>query len=165
MNFKSLKDLKKEPIDEFYDLSTPNLIYRNDIEFGEYIVDQDDIMRIDLIYQKMYGLEFNEVGNSLENIDIILYINDIDNPLNIIKGQVLLFPPFDNLERFRRSEEQIEESRLSIREKLVVPNKSTKKDSNRLKYIEQDYSLPPVVLKTPREPVRLDGNRISVGGI
>jgi hypothetical protein len=35
------------------------------------------------------------------------------------------------------------------------PDKVSKVDVSRQQYIENDYSLPPVVLSTPREPVRL----------
>jgi len=165
MDFKSIADIKKESPNGLFDLSTPNLTYRSDVNLNSYTVDQGDIMRIDIIFQKIYGLEANEVGMSLENIDIILFINGIDNPLNIIKGQVILYPSLDDMEKFRKTEEQIDQSRLSIKEKLIVPNKSTKKDKNRLRYIEQDYSLPPVVLRTPKAPIRLDGSRMSVGGL
>jgi hypothetical protein len=51
------------------------------------------------------------------------------------------------------------------RNKLSVPNKSTKKDTNREKYKENNYSLPPVVLSKPREPVRLENGKFSIGGL
>lgn len=165
MDFKSLIDINKNFTEEFYDLSTPNLIYRTDVSFSEYTVEQGDDMRIDLIFKKMYALEPNEVDTVIQNIDIILFINNIDNPLDIMKGQILIYPSLKDFDKFRRDEEQLEESRVSIKEKLTVPNKSTKKDSNRLKYIEQDYSLPPVVLRNPKQPVRLDGNKMSIGGL
>lgn len=165
MDIESLNNLKRESPDEIYDFTKPNLVYRTDIPLQEYTVQEGDDMRIDLIFQNMYNLEPNEVGEALANVDIVLFINNIDNPLNIVKGQVLLYPPFDRFSEFRRTDESIEEDRNSVREKLIVPNKNTKKDSSRKNYLENDFSLPPVVLRKPRSPVRLDGSKISVGGL
>jgi hypothetical protein len=49
-------------------------------------------------------------------------------------------------------------SSINITKQLGVqnsPDKVSKVDVSRQQYIENDYSLPPVVLSTPREPVRL----------
>ena len=47
----------------------------------------------------------------------------------------------------------------------VISDKTTRKDNNRSKYVENGYSLPPVVLNTPQAPVRLEGQSIVVGGV
>jgi hypothetical protein len=56
-------------------------------------------------------------------------------------------------------------STSQVKKKLAVPNKTTRKDNNRSKYVENGYSLPPVVLNTPQAPVRLEGQSIVVGGV
>ena len=45
------------------------------------------------------------------------------------------------------------------------PNKTTRVDPNRQNYIENDYSLSPVVLDTPKEPVRIVDGKFSIGGL
>lgn len=166
MDFKSINEYVKFDTDlDLYDLSTPSFIFRDDLTLNEYVVKSDNEMRIDLIFQDMYKLEPNEVGVYLESIDIILHINNIDNPLNIKSGLTLLYPLLDDLSKFRYELSQLEEEKLSIREKLVVPNKSTRKDKDREKFKSSNYSLPPVVLETPRPPVRISNGRFSVGGL
>jgi hypothetical protein len=53
-----------------------------DGELETYIVGRDDEMRIDLIFRNIYELESNEVGIYLGNIDVLLTLNNIDNPLS-----------------------------------------------------------------------------------
>jgi hypothetical protein len=53
----------------------------------------------------------------------------------------------------------------AVRKALAVPNKSSKKDSARKKFTENDYLLPPVVLNASKEPVRLEEGKIVIGGI
>jgi len=146
-------------------LTTPSFIYREDKISGEYKVKREHEMRVDLLFQDIYNLEPNEVGVYLENIDILLYINNIDNPLSIKEGMILKFPNISNFGEFRISLSTLEEDKLSIREQIIVPNKSTRKDKDREKFKSNNYSLPPVVLETPRAPVRISNGKFSVGGI
>lgn len=166
MNIKSIYEYTKfDSSIDLYDLSTPSFLFRNDLRLEEYTVKGENEMRIDLILQDMYKLEPNEVGLYLENIDVILYINNIDNPLNIKKGLILLYPSIEDMEKFRYELSQLEEEKLSIKEKLVVPNKSTKKDPNRERFKANNYSLPPVVLDKPKPPVRISNGKFSIGGV
>lgn len=165
MDIESLNNLKRKSNEELFDLTKPNILFRDDLPMTEYIVKSGDEMRIDIIFQNMYNLEPNEVGLNLSNIDIILSINNIDNPLNINKGDVLLYPEFDKLDDFRRSDESIEEDRDSVKERLIMPNKSTRKDPDRKKFADNDFSLPPVVLRKSKAPVRIEGNNITFGGL
>lgn len=168
MDIESINKYVKFDTDlDLYDLTTPSFLYRtnDEVNLREYVVRKEDEMRIDLIFQSMYNLEPNEVGNFLNNIDIILYINNIDNPLNIREGLTLLYPLFDDFSKFRYELSQLEEEKLSIKEKLVVPNKTTKKDKDREKFKANNYLLPPVVLDTPKPPVRISNGRFSIGGV
>jgi hypothetical protein len=47
---------------------------------------------------------------------------------------------------------------------LINSNKSTKKDKNREKFIENGFALPPTLNPIPRPAVRIDGNDIVIGG-
>jgi hypothetical protein len=55
----------------------------------------------------------------------------------------------------------------NIRDVLSVanPNKSTRKDGSRQKFVENNYLLPPVVLGSTRDPVRTGEGTILIGGM
>ncbi len=122
-------------------------------------------MRPDLLIRDMYDLSPNEVGLYLGNIDIILFINNIDNPLNIKKGMILSYPSsLEDFDKYRFVEDP-DVPKTSAKDRLVVPNKSTKKDKSREKFKENNFSLPPTILDKPRPPVRIENGRFSIGGL
>lgn len=167
MDIKSLQNyIIKNSDTGFYDLFTPTFISNPNIRLNQYTVDKDDEMRIDLVFGNMYGIQFEDLLSYIEDIDVILYINNIDNPLNIKEGMVLDYPIIGELESFRYLPTTTTNN-SSIIKKLGTPNinKSTRKDTSRQEYIENDYSLSPVVLDTPREPVRIENGRFSIGGL
>jgi hypothetical protein len=164
--FSLYKTVKFSTIDNVYNLFEPTIVFRDD-STQEYTVTDSDEMRIDLIFQNMYNITPNSIYEELENIDIILRLNDIDNPLNIKKGMVLKYPTMGQFENYRYSE-VLEDTNNEVIKQLGVknnPNKTTRVDPNRQNYIENDYSLSPVVLDTPREPVRIVDGRFSIGGL
>lgn len=168
MDIKSLQNyIKKNSNTGFYDLFTPTFISNPNIRLNQYTVSKDDEMRIDLVFGNMYNIQFTDLLSYIEDIDVILYINNIDNPLNVKEGMILDFPIIAELEDFRYlSPTTI--SNNSITKKLGTPNnpdKTTRKDISRQNYIENDYSLSPVVLDIPREPVRIENGRFSIGGL
>lgn len=159
MDIKSLTLLKR-PRNGFYDLFNPQILRTPSSDMEEYIVQKGEEMRIDLVMLSMY----DEDRSVLENIDIICFINDLDNPLNIFPGQKIYYPPYAQLDSYRILVNQ-KNSTSQVKNKLAVPNKTTRKDNKRSKYVENGYSLPPVVLNTPQAPVRLEGDNILVGGV
>ena len=156
---------------DLYNLIEPTLIYLDDVpgidvSYKDFLVEEYHEMRIDLLFRDMYELEPNEVGVYLGNIDIICFINDIDNPLNIVRGMTLRYPSLEDFDKFRISASGDDFGKKEdVKSKLVVPNKSTKKDKNRQMFKDNGFSLPPVVLNRPRPPVRLENGRFSVGGL
>jgi hypothetical protein len=137
-----------------------------DNELGTYVVGRDDEMRIDLIFKNIYELESNEVGVYLGNIDVLLTLNNIDNPLNIKEGTVIKYPQLGQFDLFRLViDENQSKIKNAVGQKLAVPNKTTRKDKARGSYLASDYSLPPVVLEAPREPVRIEDDVFSIGGL
>lgn len=167
MNITSLNNLvTNEEQDGLFDLFDNFILYRTDVSMSEYVVKKFEEMRIDVIFQSMYGFEPNEVDLYLSDIDIILVINGIDNPLNIKEGMVLKYPSLvEDFEKFRYTEDKLNSSRRNVLPRLVVPNVSTKKDKDRENYKKSGYSLPPVVLETPKAPVRVDNGQIKMGGL
>jgi len=119
-------------------------------------------MRMDLVMLSMYDNDMSAIGH----MDVILYINDIDNPINIVEGMVLIYPPdIGQLDTYRVTLSETSDTGRNVRRQLAVPNKSSKKDPARKKFIENDYLLPPVVLESARKPVRLENGKIIIGGI
>lgn len=161
MNIISIADAKK-PRNGFWDLFVPKILPRNpnDVSFIEYTVEKEQDMRLDTVMLAVY----NNDSSVLSNMDIICYINDLDNPLNIYPGMKLIFPRIEDFEAFRVDYSNKTET-SKIKTLLGTRNKTTRKDENRTKYLENNYSLPPTVMTTPREPVRLVGENIVMGGL
>lgn len=151
--------------DGLFDLFDSYILYRPDFPLFQYEVQEWDEMRIDLIFQNIYNLEPNEVGYYLGSIDVILFINFIDNPLNIKKGMIIKYPEFTNIEAYRYNEDSHSATKRKTKPLLAVPNVSTKKDSDREKYKKSNYSLPPVALENPKPPVRIEDGMFKVGGL
>ena len=158
MNIKSLDDAKYES--GFYGIETPSFVYRNNIRLFSYVVQRHEEMRIDLVMKSIYG-----ESDYFKDLDVILYINGIDNPLEIRESDTILYPNPGDLGEFRYYERGNFTENKKISEKLGVPNKTTRKDSNREKFINNGYSLPPVVMAESKNPVRIDKNTIFIGGL
>lgn len=168
MDITSLqKDTKIDTTTGMYDLFATTFYYNPTVSLREYVVTIDDEMRIDLVFRNMYGIELDILHLYLQDVDIILYINNIDNPLNLKEGMILKYPTITDMDKFRYIPTTAQVSN-DISKQLGVqnsPDKTNKVDSIRQQYIENNYSLPPVVLDTPREPVRLIDGRFSIGGL
>jgi hypothetical protein len=166
MDIKVLNEFVRFDEDlDLFDITQSYLILREDLSFSEIEVEEWHEMRVDLLFRDMYNLDPFEVGLYLGNIDIILFVNNIDNPLNIKRGMTLRFPSsLEDFDKFRFTEDPSSD-RLSVKERLVVPNKSTKKDKSREKFKENGFSLPPTVLEKPRPPVRIENGQFSIGGL
>ena len=171
MEIVSLNKLKKnisKTNTDLYDLFAVNFIFNISIELLEYIVTQDDEMRIDLVFLNMYKLDLSSLDQYTEDIDVICFINNIDNPLNVKAGSTLLYPyNRSDLGEFRYSP-IVDDSSENISMQLAVPNlpnKSTRIDKSRKTYLDSDYSLSPVVLEIPKEPVSIVDGFFTIGGI
>ena len=159
MNIKSLNDIRAPRVG-LVDLFVPVIIRAYPLSnLGEYTVQKQEDMRIDLVMSSIYGEDCD-----LENVDIICFINNIDNPLNIFVGQKLYYPSPNEFDSYRITTDS-KKSSSKIKNRLAIPNKTNRKDNNRSKYIDSGYSLPPVVLNTPKAPVRLEDKSILVGGV
>jgi hypothetical protein len=162
MNIKSLESLKYNVYTKLYNFYYPVLAYLDiNIEsLNLYVVQKGEEMRIDLVMMSMY-----DNIDSLKHIDVLLFINNIDNPLNIIEGDFIFYPLIETLDSYRFSFDPSSRTGENVRKALALPNKTTKKDGNRKKFIENNYSLPPVLLDESKPPVRVEGDKIVIGGI
>lgn len=143
----------------YYEMIEPHLIYRNDIPLYTYEVQKFEEMRIDSVMMSIYDNIL-----LLPNSDIILYLNGIDNPLNILEGDILYYPDSSQFDLFRMEPTKASTS-TSVASILSTPNKTTQKDNNRTNYLQNGYSLPPVVLEESKPPITLDHGKVLVGGI
>jgi hypothetical protein len=157
INIKSLSETRW--INRKWELNIPSWkLDASDLE--EYTVQRGEDMRIDLVMKSIYDDIF-----TFSSVDIILHINNIANPLNIRAGMVLYYPPSEALEEYRYYEEGNVFSNKSIRQRLGYLNKTTRVDDKRKKFLDSNYSLPPVVLQESRPSVTMDSTYIKIGGL
>jgi phage pi2 protein 07 len=140
-------------------LDTPGIM-KNEYSLQTYVVQKQEDMRIDLVMQSIY-----EDNSDLSDVDVLLYINNIDNPLNIREGMILYYPKEEDFDNYRFNEESMIVDKKSIKQQLGVLNKTTRIDEKRKKFLDADYSLPPVVKSESRPSVTIDSGSIKIGGL
>ena len=129
------------------------LTYQSDfniVNYQQYEVQKGEEMRIDLVCQSIYG--------SLDYIDIILNANNIDNPLNIKEGKIIIYPT-GNVDGLRYSDIK----KQNAAEVLTNTNKQQRKDNNRKKYVENQYSLPPTIMNERTQQYDISSDVIVLG--
>jgi len=157
MNIKSLEQVRWS--NGKWDLNIPSFkFFSTDLQ--TYEVQKGEEMRIDLVMKSIYDDAY-----TFSDIDVILHINDIDNPLNIREGMVLYYPPIESFEEYRYYESAKPNGNKSIKQTLGILNKTTRVDEKRKKFLDSNYSLPPVVLQESRPAVIMDANSIKIGGL
>lgn len=157
MNIKSFDDVRW--VNNKWNLNVPSFKMIQP-SLASYTVQRGEDMRIDLIMKSIY----NDIYN-FKDIDVLLYINNIDNPINIREGMILYYPDPSSFEGYRFYEEVSAAVKKSVKQSLGVLNKTTRVDEKRKKFLDSDYSLPPVVLQESRPSVTMDDNKIKVGGL
>ena len=135
-----------------YDLTqlTFQLQLDGSIIYSQYEVQQGEEMRIDLVCQSIYG--------NTKYVDILLDVNNIDNPLNIKEGSMITFPT-NNIDLLRYSGVDNTSDILT----LANSNKSTRKDATRKQYTENNLSLPPTTLEQTTNQFDITGDNIVLG--
>lgn len=161
------KQVKLDKKQNLFDLFEPTFFYRTDIPLGEYTVTVDDEMRPDILFKNIYNIDYSLLDSFLEDIDVLLFINNIANPLNIKSGMKINYPL--SIESFGSYRYTVSDnSNTNVLEQLAVPNykdKTTRTDLNRQNYIENNYSLSPVLMDSPREPITIQNGVFSIGGL
>jgi hypothetical protein len=168
MEFKLFKELIRQDSSQsgLYNLIEPHISYLEDVSLTTYEVKRGEDMRLDLIFNSMYNLEPTSAHFYNQNMDVILNINNIDNPLNIVEGMILIHPTnLNDLEFYRTAEDEFKTKNKNINKRLAVPNVSRKVDPNRKKFTDNGYSFPPTVQKNPKDPVTIQNGRFVIGGV
>jgi hypothetical protein len=146
---KLIRDNKQ---DNLYNLYDPTFKLETGINLRQFVVGPEQVMRIDLVC--------NEIYKSVNQVDFLCDLNNIDNPLNVKEGDVILYPNFDAISYYRVTITDNNDARA----KLLNVNKSTKRDNNRQKYVEQNFALPPNVKQVPDASVKIENGQIVIGG-
>jgi hypothetical protein len=157
MDIKSFDEIRW--VDGKWNLYSPPFRMK-DFPLESYTVQRGEDMRIDLVMKSIYDDVY-----TFSDLDIILHINHIDNPLNIREGMIIFYPLYESLAEYRFTESITTSSSKSVKQSLGVLNKTTRVDEKRKKFLDSDYSLPPVVLPESRPSVTVDDNKIIVGGL
>lgn len=160
MNIKSLTKLKYNKKTQRYNLFYPRLLYFPRTNLKVYEVQIGEEMRMDLVMKSIYLYDV-----SPEDMDVILFINGIDNPLNIKEGDIIYYPSYEQLDGYRTDFADKTNEGEDVRKALSTPNKAAKPDLNRKKFVDNGYFLPPTVTDSEKAPVRLEGGKIVIGGI
>jgi len=122
----------------------------NSLRYQQYEVQQGEEMRIDLVCQSIYG--------NTDYVDILLNVNSIDNPLNIQRGTILVYPT-GNIDSLRYSDPK----KNTDVEILGNSNKQQRKDVNRKKYVENRLTLPPTILNQSTQQYDISSDIIILG--
>jgi len=153
MKITDIDKLKRSTDNQnLFDLTTATFKFSwVDAKYTQYKVKKGEEMRIDLICNSIYG--------NVDNIDILLNVNNISNPLNIKEGSTILYPDISQLENLRPREVSTEDKQKLLSNK----DKATKVDPSRQAYVEQNYNLPPTVMDMPTEQIKVASGNVTVG--
>jgi hypothetical protein len=132
-----------------YDLTEPTF-FLQEIAPLQTIVLPEQEMRMDLISYSIYG--------TTDYVDLLMDLNSIDNPLNVMSGDVILYISLDQLDYYRQSPSTTTQQRNI----LLNSNKSTKTDPSRQQYLDNNYQLPPTFLETPSSPIVVSNGNITI---
>jgi hypothetical protein len=100
-----------------------------------------------------------------EYLDVILYINDIDNPLNVLPGKKILYPSKEDLDSYRMIIQKTEI--LGDNNKNMNGNhtKVNRVDKNRADFINNNYTLNPVQSPDNQGSVKMINNSVVISGL
>lgn len=166
MDFKSLSKLKFLESEGIYDIFSTVFVYDDTVQMGSYVIERDVTMRSDLLIDRIYNLDGTQSsGAYYDYIDVLMFINNISNSLNIKENDTIIYPinPSD-LDRFIFSGTNDTE-REAIMASLSYVDKSNKIDKSRKDFKENNYVLPPTLNESPKLPVNVNGTKIQIGGI
>ena len=113
------------------------------------IVLPEQEMRVDLISFSLYG--------TTDYVDLIMDLNGIDNPLNIMSGDIINYIDLSQLDSYRQSTNTTTSQR-----NILLNSSKSQVDNNRQQYIENNYQLPPTFLQTPGSPIVISQGTITI---
>jgi hypothetical protein len=137
---------------DLYNLFAKTYVQDSEPKIQVHIVAKEEEMRMDLVSFNIY--------DSVDHVDFLCNFNSIDNPLNIKEGDIINYVNLDSLSLFIFNEPNDDQ----IKKGLLNENKAAKKDPNRTKFVEENYTLPPTFLPEPTPQIQSVGNSIIIGG-
>lgn len=153
MEFYDIDNLKRDVSqNSLYNFFDSTFKYFTGVVLYQYIVSDFHEMRIDLICKDIY--------KTTDYCDFLLDLNNIDNPLNLLSGDILLYVNADQITYFRVDES----TAVTLRNTYLNANKISQPDPNRLSYVQNNYSLPPTFLSIPKSSVTIQDGKIILGG-
>lgn len=145
---KLVRDNKQNNL---YDFFVPTFQYVGAIPSStQFLVSEEQTMRMDLVSQLTY--------NTDDNVDILLSINYIDNPLNIMEGDNLVCPTAENISGYRLDIV----GRDSNVKAIADSEKSTFVDENRKKFVADNFNITPTSLQEPQDPLKFTTDQIII---
>ncbi len=144
---KLVRDNNQEGL---YNLFAKTYKFRAGVKENQYVVGPEEEMRMDLVSFSIY--------ESIDHVDFLCNYNSIDNPLNVMAGDVIQYVPLDTIDEFIDTEPA--DSQVSAG--LLNENKKTQKDPKRSAFLENDYKLPPTFLDLPRPAIQVIGNTLVI---
>jgi hypothetical protein len=120
---------------------------------AQYFVEPQDEMRMDNISNNIYG--------SSDYVDILMDINDIDNPLNVMSGDTLIYVDPSVITSMQIASNEA----MSKIKQFINLNKTTQVDNSRSQYVNNNYSVQPTVQDSPKSQVKVSGNTITIGDV
>jgi len=120
---------------------------------AQHLVEPQDEMRLDNISNTLYGIT--------DYVDFIMNLNDIDNPLNVMNGDTLIYVDQSVIKNYQIASN---EAMTKIKQ-FINLNKTTQVDTNRQQYVNNNYSVQPTIQDTPKKQVKVNGNTITIGDV
>lgn len=155
-NIKSLENLSRDVNQSnYYDLFVQNYATLNDeVQLRYYIVDRSRQMRLDLVCTDLYG--------DISNLQLLMFINNIDNPFGIQEDDILFWVETKDIARISAVDPKVIEDG---REELINAFKASVSDPARNAYLQNrgNDQLPPNIVPDNAPKIIIDNNKVIVG--
>lgn len=150
MIIKGFESLRFDTQAGLYDFTT---VTWGDFQTTTYTYEatEFDFMRIDLVSREVFGND--------SNIDFLLNYNNIDNPLNIMQGDIIYYTSVQDA--YKGAYSDIQDSAVAT--SIILSRRSTKVDPNRTNYVNNNNSLTPTLKSSPGSSVNIVGDKIIIG--
>jgi len=152
----SLRNLSTDPNQEnFYDLFVQSYgILSQNIQPQLYLVDRSREMRLDLVCIDLYG--------DIANLQMLMKINNIDNPFGVKEGDLILWVLPQQLSNMEKIDPKIIQDN---RDALIAAFKVSATDPARAAYLGSRGIdiLPATIVATDAPKIQIDNSKIIVG--
>lgn len=158
MAFKNISTLERlsKDLNNFYDLFVQHYgTINEDIVINVFTVDRTREMRLDLVCNDVYG--------DIQNLQLLMQINNIENPFGIKEGDLLLWVDVKDLSKMNAVDPKIISDN---RDSLITAFKASVTDPSRARYLDGRGidNLPPTILDQNAPKIYIQNNQIVIGG-